>query len=44
LLYANSVRFSSAMAGSDYGVFDYGRWFMSRNLIEMQDWLKSRSK
>jgi len=44
LLYANSVRFSSAMAGSDYGVFDYGRWFMSRNLIEMRDWLKSHSK
>jgi uncharacterized protein with PIN domain len=42
LLYANSTRLSSAMAGADYGVFDQGRWFMSRTIQEMQDWLELR--
>jgi hydroxylamine dehydrogenase len=42
LFYANSMRFSSAMLGGDYGVFDQGRWFMTRNLLEMEDWLKLR--
>jgi hypothetical protein len=40
LFYANTVRFSSAMTGADYGVFDNGRWFLSRNVREMMDWMK----
>ncbi len=39
LFYANSIRFSSAMAGGgDYGVFANGRYFMSQTLQEMADW------
>jgi len=40
LFYANSTRFASAMMGADYGVFANGRWYMSRNLQDMLDWLK----
>ncbi|MDY6839325.1 MAG: multiheme c-type cytochrome [Thermodesulfobacteriota bacterium] len=40
LFYANSTRYSSAMAGADYGVFANGRWYMSKNIQEMSDWLK----
>jgi len=29
LFYANSVRFSSAMGGADYGVFESGRWYLN---------------
>jgi hypothetical protein len=39
LFFANSTRFASAMAGADYGVFANGRWYMSKNLQEMFDWL-----
>jgi hydroxylamine dehydrogenase len=39
LFYANSTRFSSAMMGADYGVFANGRWYMSKNIKEMVDWL-----
>jgi len=39
LFYANSTRFASAMAGADYGVFANGRWYMSKNLQMMKDWL-----
>ena len=42
LFYANSTRFASAMAGADYGVFANGRWYLSKNLQEMIDWLKIR--
>jgi hydroxylamine dehydrogenase len=44
LFYANSTRYSSAMAGADYGVFANGRWFMAKNLQEMVDWLKFKLK
>lgn len=44
LFYANSTRFSSAMGGADYGVFDNGRWNLSRNLAEMKEWLDLRKK
>lgn len=44
LFYANSVRFSAAMAGADYGVFANGRWQMSKNLREMHDWLKTQQQ
>jgi hydroxylamine dehydrogenase len=44
LFFANSTRFSSAMAGADYGAFAKGRWFMTRNLEEMNDWVESKLK
>ena len=40
LFFANSTRFASAMIGADYGVFANGRWYMSKNIEEMLDWLK----
>jgi hypothetical protein len=40
LFFANSTRFASAMVGADYGVFANGRWYMSKNLQEMVDWLE----
>jgi hydroxylamine dehydrogenase len=40
LFFANSTRFSSAMAGADYGAFANGRWYMSKNLEEMKDLLE----
>lgn len=40
LFYANSTRFASAMGGADYGVFANGRWYMSKNIQEMNDWLR----
>jgi len=39
LFFANSTRFASAMLGADYGVFANGRWYMSKNIQEMADWL-----
>lgn len=44
LFYANSVRFASAMGGADYGVFDNGRWNLSRNIQKMSDWIKFLEK
>jgi hypothetical protein len=40
LFFGNSTRMSSAMMGTDYGVFDNGRWYMAKNLQELYDWLK----
>jgi hypothetical protein len=37
--FGNSTRLSSAMLGTDYGVFANGRWYMARNIQEMLDWL-----
>lgn len=42
LFYANTVRFSSAMSGGDYGVFENGRYFMTGQIQEMKDWLDLR--
>ncbi len=42
LFYANSTRFASAMAGADYGTFANGRWYMSKNIQEMVEFLKIR--
>ena len=39
LFFANSTRYASAMVGADYGSFDNGRWYMSKNIQEMADWL-----
>jgi len=44
LFFANSTRFSSAMAGADYGVFANGRWYMNKNIQEMADWLEFKRK
>jgi hydroxylamine dehydrogenase len=44
LFFANSTRYSSAMMGADYGVFANGRWYMSRNIQEMMDWLEFKQK
>jgi len=44
LFYANSTRFASAMGGADYGVFDNGRYFMSKNIHEMIEWMELRQK
>ena len=39
LFYANSTRFASAMAGADYGVFQNGRWYMSKNIQDMIEYM-----
>ena len=44
LFFGNSTRFASAMAGADYGVFANGRWYMSKNIQEMADWLEFKLK
>ena len=44
LFFANSTRYASAMAGADYGVFANGRWYLSKNLQEMVDWLEFKVK
>jgi hydroxylamine dehydrogenase len=40
LFYANSIRFASAMSGADYGAFANGRWYLSKNIQKMLDWLE----
>jgi hypothetical protein len=43
LIYANTVRFASAMAGGgDFGVFADGRYQLSRAAIDLHDWLERR--
>ncbi|MBI5583243.1 MAG: hydroxylamine oxidase [Deltaproteobacteria bacterium] len=44
LFFANSTRFASAMMGADYGVFANGRWYLRRNLQEMNEWLWEKGK
>jgi hypothetical protein len=45
LLYANSTRFVSAMAGGgDYGVFDEGRYQLTQSIMRMQEWLDTRAR
>ena len=44
LFYANSTRFASAMAGADHGTFANGRYFLSKNIQDMLDWLRLRTK
>lgn len=39
LFYANSTRSASAMLGADYGVFANGRWYLSKNIQDMMDYL-----
>ena len=42
LFYANSTRFASAMMGADYGAFANGRWYLSKNIEEMTERLKTQ--
>jgi len=43
LLYANNIRFVSAMAGGgDYGVFEDGRYHLTKALLDLQDRLSTR--
>lgn len=43
LLYANNIRFVSAMAGGgDYGVFEDGRYHLSKAIMDMHDWQQTR--
>jgi hypothetical protein len=45
LFHANTIRFSSAMAGGgDYGVFAEGRYQLNKKLQELTDWLKLRKR
>ncbi len=44
LFYANSIRFSSAMCGADYGVFANGRWYLAKTIRELQDWVEFKTK
>jgi hydroxylamine dehydrogenase len=44
LFYANSTRFASAMGGADYGAFANGRWYLSKNIQEMRDWLEFKQR
>jgi hypothetical protein len=44
LFYANSTRYSSAMMGADYGAFANGRWYLTKNIQEMLDWLEFKVK
>jgi len=44
LFYANSTRFASAMGGADYGVFSNGRYYMSKNISDMFEWMNVHHK
>jgi hydroxylamine dehydrogenase len=45
LFYANTVRFSSAMAGGgDYGVFADGRYELAKGIAELAEWLELRER
>lgn len=45
LFHANTVRFSSAMAGGgDYSAFAEGRYHLSRKIAELDDWHRFRSR
>jgi hypothetical protein len=45
LLYANNIRFVSAMAGGgDYGVFEDGRYHLSKTLMDLHQWLDTQDR
>jgi hydroxylamine dehydrogenase len=45
LFYANTIRFSSAMAGGgDYGVFANGRYQLSKEILELHDWFSMKNR
>ncbi|MGB3221377.1 MAG: multiheme c-type cytochrome [Desulforhopalus sp.] len=39
LFFGNSTRLASAMGGTDYGVFDNGRWWQHKNIQEIREHL-----
>jgi len=39
LFYGNATRFAAAMSGADYGVFAEGRWWLTKTLQAMSEWL-----
>jgi hypothetical protein len=44
-LYANTIRFASAMGGGgDFGVYAGGRYQLTQALLELNDWLNLRKK
>jgi hypothetical protein len=45
LIYANTVRFASAMGGGgDYGVFADGRYQLNKTIMELHDWMEVRRR
>lgn len=43
LIYANTVRFASAMGGGgDYGVFAEGRYQLNKRIVDLHDWMELR--
>ena len=44
LFFANSTRYATAMCGADYGAFANGRWYLSKNIKEMKDWIQFLKK
>jgi hypothetical protein len=45
LLYGNNIRFVSAMAGGgDYGVFEDGRYHLTKSLMHLHDWKQMRDQ
>jgi hypothetical protein len=44
LIYANSVRYSSAMGGPDHATFKNGWWGLTKTLEEMREYLKIRKE
>ncbi len=43
LFFANSVRYATAMMGADLGTFENGRWYTTKTLRHMEDWLAARA-
>ncbi len=45
LIYANTVRFASAMGGGgDYGVFADGRYELNKAVVDLHEWLELRRR
>lgn len=44
LINANATRLATAMMGVDMGVFDQGRWFTSKTVRRMKDWMMLQKK
>ncbi|MFC2135588.1 multiheme c-type cytochrome [Bacteroidota bacterium] len=44
LFYANSLRYGSAMFGPDYAAFKNGWWNLNKNLKQMHEFIKLKSK
>jgi len=45
LFHANTVRFASSMGGGgDYGAFAEGRYQLSKEIVELNDWLEMRRR